>query len=132
MAQSRHYREADEPASWSGWTRLMIIDSQAEKNTCNASVESKGFCVYKATNGLQRHLAVDTIEFPFFPHCTLANVSNDDGLIKMLSEPIDYFRAKPVNIPKMTILLDHGYHPDKLTVALEAVYPKIMSQVRFE
>ena len=33
------------------WTRLMIIDSQAVKNTCNASVESKGFCTYKATNG---------------------------------------------------------------------------------
>ena len=30
------------------WTRLIIIDSQAVKNTCNASVESKGFCFYKA------------------------------------------------------------------------------------
>ncbi|WP_369831949.1 hypothetical protein [Chlorogloea sp. CCALA 695] len=50
------------------------------KNTCNASVESKGFCFYKATNGIKRHLAVDTLGFPFFTHCTSANVSDDTGL----------------------------------------------------
>jgi len=33
-------------------------------------------------------------------------------LIELLSHNLDYFRAKPVNIPKITILLDHGYHPD--------------------
>jgi hypothetical protein len=110
----------------------MIIDSQAVKNTCNASVESKGFCFYKATNGIKRHLAVDTLGFPFFTHCTPANVSDDAGLIEMLTKQIDYFRAKPVNIPKITILLDHGYHPDKLTEALESVYPKIMSKIKFE
>lgn len=102
------------------------------KNTCNASVESKGFCFYKATNGIKRHLAVDTLGFPFFTHCTPANVSDDDGLIEMLTRHIDYFRAKPVNIPKITILLDHGYHPDKLQKALETVYPKIMSKIKFE
>ena len=42
------------------WTTLRVIDSQAVKNTCNASVESKGFCFYKCTNGIKRHLAVDT------------------------------------------------------------------------
>ncbi|MEH2434715.1 MAG: transposase [Nostoc sp.] len=46
------------------WTRLIIIDSQVVKNTCNASVESKGFCFYKATNGIKRHLAIDTLGFP--------------------------------------------------------------------
>ena len=51
------------------WTTLIIIDSQAVKNTCNASVESKGFCFYKATNGIKRHLAVDTLGFPFFSYC---------------------------------------------------------------
>ncbi|MDV2997810.1 MAG: hypothetical protein N4J56_007515 [Chroococcidiopsis sp. SAG 2025] len=51
------------------WTTLIIIDSQAVKNTCNASVKSKGFCFYKATNGIKRHLAVDTLGFPFFSHC---------------------------------------------------------------
>ena len=109
-----------------------MIDSQAVKNTCNASVESKGFCFYKATNGIKRHLAVDTMGFPFFTHCTKANISDDTGLIEMLTSNIDYFRAKPMNIPKITILLDHGYHPQYLTQELEKVYPGIMRKVRFE
>ncbi|MEH2451211.1 MAG: transposase [Nostoc sp.] len=79
------------------------------KNTCNASAASIGYCFYKSTNGIKRHLAVDTLGFPFFTHCTKANVSDDTGLIEMLTEKIDYFKSKPVNIPKITILLDHGY-----------------------
>ena len=114
------------------WTRLIIIDSQAVKNTCNASIESKGFCFYKATNGIKRHLAVETLGFPFFTHCTPANLSDDKGLVEMLKNNIDYFRAKPVNIPKITILLDHGYHPAKLTVELETIYPQIMRKIRFK
>ena len=54
------------------WTTLIMIDSQAVKNTCNASIESKGFCFYKCTNGIKRHLAVDILGFPFFTHCTKA------------------------------------------------------------
>lgn len=114
------------------WTTLIIIDSQAVKNTCNASVESKGFCFYKATNGIKRHLAVDTLGFPFFTHCTKANVSDDVGLIEMLKLNIDYFKSKPVNIPKITILLDHGYHIDYLTEELEKVYPQIMTKIKFQ
>ncbi|MEH2191475.1 MAG: transposase [Nostoc sp.] len=108
------------------------MDSQAVKNTCNASVESKGFCFYKATNGIKRHLAVDILGFPFFTHCTKASVSDDLGLIEMLSINIDYFKSKPIKLPKITILIDHGYHPDKLTQALEQIYPQIMSKIQFE
>ena len=151
-----------------------MIDSQAVKNTCNASIESKGFCRYKLTNGIKRHLAVDSLGFPFltirrtcldpknapdglgrfliprrtfltikctcldpkmhlaggiaagmvasggiayghgrfFTHCTKASVSDDQGLIEMLSSNIAYFKSKPVNIAKVTILLDNGYHKD--------------------
>ena len=109
-----------------------MIDSQAVKNTCNASIESKGFCFYKCTNGIKRHLAVDTLGFPFFTHCTKANVSDDLGLIEMLSRNLDYFRAKPDDIPKITILLDNGYHPEILTTALQALYPQIMTKIQFE
>jgi transposase len=91
------------------WTTLMLVDSQAVKNTCNASIESKGFCFYKSTNGIKRHLAVDTLGFPFFTHCTKANVSDDAGLIEMLSLNMDYFKSKPLDIPQITILLDNGY-----------------------
>jgi len=111
---------------------LLIIDSQAVKNTCNASIDSKGFCHYKCTNGIKRHLAVDPLGFPFFTHCTKANVTDDQGLIELLSNHLDYFRAKPVNIPKITILLDSGYHADKLTEALQQVYLQIMTKIRFE
>jgi hypothetical protein len=74
---------------------LQLIDSQAVKNTCNASVKSKGFCFYKSTNGIKRHLAVDTLGNPFFTHCTKASVSDDQGLIEMLTSHIDYFQDRP-------------------------------------
>lgn len=75
------------------------------------------------TNGIKRHLAVDTLGFPFFTHCTRANVSDAAGLLEMLTHDIDYFRSKPVHISKITILLDHGYHPKHLIQELELVYP---------
>lgn len=109
-----------------------MIDSQAVKNTCNASIESKGFCFYKSTNGIKRHLAIDSLGFPFFTHCTRASLSDDAGLLEMLRNNIDYFKSKPVNIPKITILLDNGYHPDKLQPELETIYPQIMRKIRFK
>ncbi|MFK8184210.1 MAG: transposase [Phormidesmis sp.] len=109
-----------------------MSDSQAVKNTCTASAVSKGFCFYKSTNGIKRHLMVDTLGFPFFTLCTPANVSNEAGLILMLSANIDYFKSKPVNEPKVTILLDNGYHLDKLIEALKQVYPNILKKVRFK
>ena len=70
--------------------------------------------------------------FPFFTHCTKANVSDDQGLVEMLSQNIDYFKSKPADLPKTTILLDNGYHPDKLTQAKTAIYPEIMTKIQFE
>ncbi|XQQ07941.1 MAG: IS5/IS1182 family transposase [Leptolyngbya sp. IPPAS B-1204] len=85
---------------------------------------SNGFCHYKCTHGIKRHLAIDTLGFPFFTHCTKANVSDDQGLIELLSRNLDYFRAKPVNIPKITILLDHGELAPKPTKAEKAAQGK--------
>lgn len=103
------------------WTRLIIIDSQAVKNTCNASVTSIGYCFYKSTNGIKRHLAVDNLGFPFFSHSTKANISDDVGLLEMLTKNIAYFQSKPVNIPKITILLEYGYHSQHLRQELQKV-----------
>ncbi len=50
----------------------------------------------------------------------------------MLTQNIDYFKSKPVELPKTTILLDNGYHPEKLTKALEEIYPEIMTKIQFE
>jgi hypothetical protein len=50
----------------------------------------------------------------------------------MLSRNIDYFKTRPVAIPKLTILVDHGYHPDSSIQALQEIYPEIMTKVQFE
>ncbi|WP_293160370.1 transposase [Okeania sp. SIO2C9] len=76
--------------------------------------------------------AVDSLGFPFFTYCSKANISDDQGLIEMLSDNIDYFKSKPVNIPKVTILLDNGYHPQKLIEELKKIYPAIMTKIRFK
>jgi len=90
------------------------------------------YCFYKSTKGIKRHLAVDTLGFPFFTHCTKANLSDEAGLIEMFTQNIDYFKSKPVNIPKITILLDHGYHPEHLTIELEQIYLQIVTKIKFE
>jgi hypothetical protein len=71
-------------------------------------------------------------DFPFLLIVLQLAVSDDAGLLEMLRLNIDYFKSKPVNIPKVTILLDHGYHPDYLTKELERVYPQIMTKIKFE
>ncbi|VEP12498.1 conserved hypothetical protein [Hyella patelloides LEGE 07179] len=50
----------------------------------------------------------------------------------MLSDNIDYFKSQPVNIPKITILLDNGYHPEKLMEELKKIYPQIMNKIKFK
>ena len=50
----------------------------------------------------------------------------------MFTNNIEYFKSKPVNIPKITILLDHGYHIDRLAKELQKVYLQIMTKVRFQ
>ena len=132
IMKTLHHRLREQVKKKSQWTTLIMIDSQAVKNTCNASVQSKGFCFYKATNGIKRHLAVDSLGFPFFTHCTKANVTDDKGLIEMLIKNIDYFRSFPEELEKTTILLDHGYHPEMITEELEKVYPEIMTKIQFE
>jgi transposase len=132
MMDALHSMVREQSKKSQKWTTLIIIDSQAVKNTCNASIESKGFCSYKATNGIKRHLAVDTLGFPFFTYLTKANISDDQGLIEMLTLYIDYFKLKPEDIPIITILLDSGYHIEKLIQGLEKVYPEIMTKIKFE
>ena len=57
---------------------------------------------------------MDSLGLPFFTHCTKGNITDDQGLIEMLTINIDYFKSKPVELPKITILLDNGYHPSKI------------------
>lgn len=50
----------------------------------------------------------------------------------MLSHKMDYFRQKPSELAKTPIMLDHGYHPERIQAALEQVYREIMSKIQFE
>ncbi|MEI6428670.1 MAG: hypothetical protein WCO45_09850 [Pseudanabaena sp. ELA607] len=53
------------------------------------------------------------------------------GLMQMFSANIEYFKAKPVNIIKIIVLVDHGYHPEYLRKELEKIYPQIMIKSKF-
>ncbi|MEG3991566.1 transposase [Microcoleus sp. S28C3] len=50
----------------------------------------------------------------------------------VLAANINYFKDRPDGLPKLTILLDHGYHPTVLSTALEQIYPQIMTKIQFE
>ncbi len=50
----------------------------------------------------------------------------------MLWQAMDYFKARPLDIPKLTILVAHGYHPESISQALQEIYPELWSKVQFE
>ena len=66
-------------------------------------------------------IAVDSLGLPFFTHCTKANITDDQGLLEMLTIKIDYFKSKPAELPKTTILLDNGYHPRQIEEELKQI-----------
>ena len=37
-----------------------------------------------------------------------------------------------MNVPKITIVLDNGYHPNKIITALTKVYPNIMRKIKIQ
>ena len=74
---------------------LLIGDSMCAKNTDTANIETKGYCWYKATNGVKRHLLVDVLGNPYFVHCTRANISDDDRLLAIIKQHQEYFLNLP-------------------------------------
>jgi transposase len=111
---------------------LLVGDSQAVKNTDSASSDTKGFCFYKNVNGIKRHLYVDTLGNILFVHCTPANVSDDQGLLEMITKNLEFFKQKRVSTKKITILLDNGYHKEKLETELRKIYPQILTKIRIK
>jgi Transposase DDE domain len=106
---------------------LLIADSQAVKNT--GSAHQKGFCNYKCTNGIKRHLLTDVLGCPPMIEITTANISDDQGFVNLITTYIKYFKEKPVNTKKITILLDNGYHPLKIMEKLKIIYPQISTKI---
>jgi transposase len=123
---------------------LLICDSQAVKNTDTADISTKGFCHYKATNGIKRHLCVDVLGTPFFVACTPANVSDDAGLLRILGENVDFFLSLPDCKPNLsfdasqtpvfalTILVDSGYNPSVILKGMDAIDGRLRSKVNIE
>jgi transposase len=111
---------------------LLLCDSQAVDNTDTG--RNKGFCFYKNVNGIKRHTCVDTLGNLLFIVCTSANVSDDKGLVELLSQQsaLAYFKSKPVNTKKITILLDNGYHKEYLERELTKVYPQYLTKIKFQ
>jgi len=104
------------------------------KNTDTADRETKGFCHYKATNGIKRHLCVDVFGTPFLVTCTPANVSDDDGLVQLVRENLSFFLSLPDISPEhtLTILCDSGYNKASIEKKLVLVYPDILSKIVIE
>ena len=101
------------------------------KNTDTANIETKGYCHYKCTNGIKRHLLVDVLGNPYFVKCTTAKISDDDGLLAMIKENKDYFRTLPDG-HTITILLDNGYHQEYLEAEIQKIEAELRDKIRIE
>jgi len=101
------------------------------KNTDTANLETKGFCWYKATNGIKRHLLVDVLGNPYFVLCTKASVSDDEGLLIIIKENKQYFLDLPA-LQTVTILLDSGYHKEHLEQEIEKIEPELARRIKIE
>mgnify|MGYP001255517358 FL=1 len=64
------------------------------KNTDTANIETKGYCHYKCTNGIKRHLLVDVLGNPYFVKCTTAKISDDEGLLEIIKANKEYLEAE--------------------------------------
>jgi hypothetical protein len=99
------------------------------QNTDTAGIETKGFCHYKYTNGIKRHLLVDTLGNPYFIHCSKASMSDDNGLLEIIRERKEYFLQLPDGL---TVLLDNGYHQAYLEGEIEKIDPHLREKITIE
>ncbi len=110
---------------------MLIGDSMCAKNTDTANLETKGYCWYKTTNGIKRHLLVDVLGNPYFVKCTKASVSDDDGLVAMIQENKQYFLDLPAG-HCLTILLDNGYHQEHLEAEIKNIDAELAARIKIE
>ena len=101
------------------------------KNTDTANLETKGYCWYKATNGIKRHLLVDVLGTPYFVKCTAANISDDEAMVAVIRENKEYFLQLPAG-HSITILLDNGYHKEYLEAEIEKLDEALPSKIKIE
>lgn len=102
----RQYRQLIQRQNQIG--SVSIIDSQATKNSCSG--RNKGFCSYKLTNGIKKHVLVDSQGFCICAICTPANISDTEGLKLLIKQHINLLRE--LDLEK--ILADLGYNSKHL------------------
>ena len=110
---------------------MLIGDSMCAKNTATADLETKGYCWYKTTNGIKRHLLVDVLGNPYFVRGTKASLSDDDGLLEIIKEKKQYFLDLPIG-HRITILIDNGYHKEHLEQEIKKIEPKLSNRIKIE
>ena len=101
------------------------------KNTDTANLETKGYCWYKTTNGIKRHLLVDVLGNPYFVKCTKASVSDDEALVTIIRENKQYFLDLPEG-HRLTILLDNGYHQEHLETEIKKIDAELAKRLKIE
>jgi hypothetical protein len=99
------------------------------QNTDTAGIETKGFCHYKNTNGIKRHILVDILGNPYFVHCSKASMSDDNGLLEIIKESKEYFLGMSSGV---TILLDNGYHQGYLEREIKKIDPRLKEKIVIE
>ena len=92
---------------------------------------TKGYCWYKTTNGIKRHLLVDVLGNPYFVKCTKASVSDDEALVTIIRENKQYFLDLPEG-HRLTILLDNGYHKEHLETEIKKIDAELAKRLKIE
>jgi hypothetical protein len=87
---------------------VCMVDSQATKNT--NSGRNKGFCHYKLTNGIKKHVPVDSLGICICSICTAANTSDIEGLKLMIIQ----YKELLLKLDFEKILADLGYNSKEL------------------
>lgn len=87
---------------------VCMVDSQATKNT--NSGRNKGFCHYKLTNGIKKHVLVDSLGICICSICTAANVSDIEGLKLLITQHKELL----LKLDFEKILADLGYNSKEL------------------
>lgn len=93
-----------------------IIESQSVKTVNTAKVETRGFDVYKATKGRNRHLLVDTLGLLLAIVVTAAKVTDRDGAISILVKI-------PESLPGLKVIrADQAYSGEEYTSNVQQTY----------
>lgn len=115
------------------WTRLLIIDSQAVKNTCNASVES---CMILPLQMHQWHQTSPrgryALAYRFLPTARKLMSAMTKAWLNCWAAISITFGLNLWTSRRLRFCTGDGYHPDKITAELQKLYPQILTKIRFE